>query len=47
MVSVSEDYTRLWNTMREKIALVKYDKLCPGPSYFGHMANNYDAGYYG
>jgi len=43
---VSEDYTKLWNAMREKISLVKHDKLGPGQASFGHLTG-YDAGYYG
>ena len=44
---VGEDYTLLWNTMREKISLVKHDKICPGQGSFGHITGGYDAGYYG
>lgn len=43
----SEDYTRLWNTLREKVSLVKYDTASPGQGTFGHIVNGYDAGYYG
>ena len=32
--------------MREKISLVKHDKICPGQGSFGHLTG-YDAGYYG
>jgi hypothetical protein len=32
--------------MREKISLVKHDKLGPGQASFGHLTG-YDAGYYG
>ena len=47
LTSVSEDYTQLWNTMREKISLVKYDKICPGQGSFEHIVGGYDVGYYG
>lgn len=42
-----EDYTKLWNSMREKISLVNSDKACPGQATFGHITGGYDAGYYG
>ncbi|KAJ7644086.1 metallopeptidase MepB [Roridomyces roridus] len=42
-----EDYTLLWNNLREKISLVKSDKPCPGQGSFGHISGGYDAGYYG
>lgn len=45
--SESEDYTILWNALREKVSLVNYDKACPGQGTFGHIINGYDAGYYG
>ncbi|KAJ7784621.1 metallopeptidase MepB [Mycena metata] len=43
----AEDYTQLWNTMREEISLVKAEKACPGQGSFGHISGGYDAGYYG
>ncbi|KAF8208884.1 metallopeptidase MepB [Mycena galopus ATCC 62051] len=43
----SEDYTLLWNSLREKISLVKSGKPCPGQGSFGHISGGYDAGYYG
>ncbi|KAJ7935586.1 metallopeptidase MepB [Mycena leptocephala] len=43
----AEDYTLLWNTLREKISLVKSEKPCPGQGSFGHISGGYDAGYYG
>ena len=33
--------------MREKISLVKYDKICPGQGSFEHIVGGYDVGYYG
>ncbi|KAJ7670262.1 hypothetical protein B0H17DRAFT_948922 [Mycena rosella] len=43
----SEDYTLLWNNLREQISLVKSGKPCPGQGSFGHISGGYDAGYYG
>ncbi|KAJ6584908.1 hypothetical protein B0H19DRAFT_926190 [Mycena capillaripes] len=43
----SEDYTLLWNSLREQISLVKSEKPCPGQGSFGHISGGYDAGYYG
>ncbi|KAJ6508867.1 metallopeptidase MepB [Mycena sanguinolenta] len=43
----AEDYTLLWNNLREKISLVKSEKPCPGQGSFGHISGGYDAGYYG
>ncbi|KAJ6619446.1 hypothetical protein B0H10DRAFT_2025622 [Mycena sp. CBHHK59/15] len=42
-----EDYTLLWNKLRERISLVKSGKPCPGQGSFGHISGGYDAGYYG
>ncbi|KAG5642147.1 hypothetical protein DXG03_003551 [Asterophora parasitica] len=42
-----EDYTSLWNTLREKVSLVKSIKESPGQGTFGHITGGYDAGYYG
>ncbi|KAF9497716.1 metallopeptidase MepB [Pleurotus eryngii] len=43
----SADYSALWNSLREKISLVKADKPAPGQGTFGHITGGYDAGYYG
>ncbi|KAH0586331.1 hypothetical protein H2248_007575 [Termitomyces sp. 'cryptogamus'] len=43
----AEDYTGLWNSLREKVSLVKAIKDCPGQGTFGHITGGYDAGYYG
>ncbi|KAK7048309.1 metallopeptidase MepB [Favolaschia claudopus] len=34
----SEDYTLLWNKLREEISLVKSEKPCPGHGSFGHIS---------
>ncbi|EIM81645.1 metallopeptidase MepB [Stereum hirsutum FP-91666 SS1] len=43
----AEDYTALWNNLREHISLVKGGKPGPGQGSFGHIVGGYDAGYYG
>ncbi|KAG6901007.1 hypothetical protein C0995_002539 [Termitomyces sp. Mi166 len=43
----AEDYTGLWNSLREKVSLVKAINDCPGQGTFGHITGGYDAGYYG
>ncbi|TFY78786.1 hypothetical protein EWM64_g5225 [Hericium alpestre] len=43
----AEDYTALWNNLRESISLVKGGKQGPGQGSFGHIVGGYDAGYYG
>ncbi|KAH9922802.1 metallopeptidase MepB [Epithele typhae] len=43
----ADDYTALWNTMREEISLVKGKELGSGEGTFNHIAGGYDAGYYG
>jgi len=45
--SEDEDYTVLWNSLRESISLVKSGKPTPGQGTFGHITGGYDAGYYG
>ena len=42
-----EDYTALWNNLREEISLVKCTTPGPGQGSFGHITGGYDAGYYG
>jgi len=43
-----ENTTQLWNEMRQEISLVVGpEKYAPGQGSFGHMTNDYDAGYYG
>ncbi|KAF8650117.1 hypothetical protein AX16_005354 [Volvariella volvacea WC 439] len=42
-----EDYTLLWNNLRETISLVKAGIPAPGQGTFGHITGGYDAGYYG
>jgi Zn-dependent oligopeptidase len=43
----SEDYTRVWNSLRKDITLVNYAKETPGQGHFAHITGGYDAGYYG
>ncbi|TBU62281.1 metallopeptidase MepB [Dichomitus squalens] len=43
----AEDYTELWNSMREEISLVKGKNVGAGEGTFNHIAGGYDAGYYG
>ncbi|KAG6830705.1 hypothetical protein H0H92_015181 [Tricholoma furcatifolium] len=43
----AEDYTALWNNLREQVSLVKGGRQCPGQGTFGHITGGYDAGYYG
>lgn len=48
LITEAEDYTTLWNTLRESISLVQNDKeFKPGQGSFGHLFSGYDAGYYG
>ena len=42
-----QDYTALWNTLREEISLVKGGKHTAGQGTFNHISGGYDAGYYG
>ena len=42
-----DDYTLLWNNLREKISLVKSGQPIAGQGSFGHITGGYDAGYYG
>ncbi|KAF8580285.1 Metalloprotease [Ramaria rubella] len=45
---VEEDYTALWNNLRESISLVKNDKeFKPCQGAFQHLIGDYAAGYYG
>ncbi|KAI0050407.1 metallopeptidase MepB [Auriscalpium vulgare] len=43
----AEDYTALWNDLRESISLVKGGTPGPGQGTFAHIVGGYDAGYYG
>lgn len=46
--TAEEDYTALWNNLRESITLMKAGLDRPvGQGAFGHLMNGYDAGYYG
>jgi len=40
------DYTKLWNELREQIAYLRGGDQ-PGQGAFGHIAGDYDVGYYG
>jgi Zn-dependent oligopeptidase len=43
-----EDYTKLWNTLRESITSLKNDKeFKPGQRTFSHLMGGYNVGYYG
>ncbi|KZP02538.1 hypothetical protein FIBSPDRAFT_969873 [Athelia psychrophila] len=44
----AEDYTEIWNTLRESVSMVKGpQKSIPGQGSFAHTTGGYDAGYYG
>lgn len=43
----SEDYTEVYNDLRETVSLVKVGRKCPGQGSFAHLTGGYDAGYYG
>ncbi|KAI0632166.1 metallopeptidase MepB [Trametes polyzona] len=41
------DYDKLWNELRESVALVKAGNLGGGPGALSHIAGGYDVGLYG
>ncbi|KAG6380299.1 hypothetical protein JVT61DRAFT_8408 [Boletus reticuloceps] len=45
-LDVNTDYTKLWNELRQQITHLKGGNQ-PGQAGFGHIAGDYDVGYYG